>query len=70
MFLLDPDVIQRYTEILDIIFSYLIPLVKLYVIICVSLNGVSIIKDLAWLIHEIRCNAEFYAENNSKGDDK
>jgi hypothetical protein len=64
---LDPDVIERYTDIFNIIFSYVIPFVKLYLIIYIPIYGVRILRDLSWLIHEIRWNAEHYRDN--KGDD-
>jgi hypothetical protein len=53
------EIIARYTELFNIIFSFLDPVAKLTAIIL----GIGIMYDLWWIIHRIRKNAQSYDEN-------
>jgi hypothetical protein len=65
--ILNPDVIQRYTEILNILLAYVAPFAKLTAIIFGTIYGINLLMDIAWIVHQIRKNAENYL--NSKDDE-
>ena len=50
------DVLIRYSELFNIIFTFVVPVAKLAAIIC----GVLLIEDLRWIAHQIRKNASGY----------
>lgn len=50
------DFMNSYKELFNIIFTFVVPFVKLFAIG----TGVCLLIDLQWIVHQIRKNAEGY----------
>lgn len=58
------DFMNSYKELFNIIFTFVIPFVKLFAIGM----GVWLLIDLQWIVHQIRVNAEGF--QNGEGADQ
>ena len=66
MLLLTTDFAQKYTELFNIIFTYATPLFKLAFMIFGAVYGISALIDIAWIVHQIRKNAEEFNKEDEK----
>ena len=66
MLLLTADFAQKYTELFNIIFTYATPFFKLAFLIFAALSGISALIDIAWIVHQIRRNAEEFNKEDEK----
>jgi 4-hydroxybenzoate polyprenyltransferase len=55
---------ERYIAAFELVFTYVTPLIKLFVLIYGAIYGLNLLVDLAWIIHQIRKNAEDYEDKN------
>ena len=56
------EIIECYTELFDIIFTFANPIVKL----TASILGLGIGYDAWWIVHQVRKNAQSYEDGGSK----
>ena len=66
MLLLTTDFAQKYTELFNIIFTYATPFFKLAFMIFGAVYGISALIDIAWIVHQIRKNAEELNKEDEK----
>ena len=66
MLLLTADFAQKYTELFNIIFTYATPFFKLAFMIFGAVYGISALIDIAWIVHQIRMNAEEFNKEDEK----
>lgn len=64
--LLTGEFAQKYTELFNIIFTYATPFFKLAFMIFGAIYGIELLIDLAWIVHQIRKNAEAFNEEDKK----
>ena len=64
--LLTGEFAQKYTELFNIIFAYATPFFKLAFMIFGAIYGIELLIDLAWIVHQIRKNAEAFNEEDKK----
>ena len=64
--LLTGDFTQKYTELFNIIFTYATPFFKLAFMIFGAIYGIGLLIDLAWIVHQIRKNAEAFDKEDKK----
>lgn len=58
------EFIDAYRSLFDIIFTFVIPFVKLYAIAM----GIWLLIDIQWIVHQIRSNAEGYQNGDNEGE--
>ena len=64
--LLTGEFAQKYTELFNIIFTYATPFFKLAFMIFGAIYGIELLIDLAWIVQQIRKNAEAFNEEDKK----
>ena len=64
--LLTSEFAQKYTELFNIIFTYATPFFKLAFMIFGAIYGIELLIDLAWIVHQIRKNAEEFNKEDEK----
>ena len=64
--LLTGEFAQKYTELFNIIFTYATPFFKLAFMIFGAIYGIELLIDLAWIVHQIRKNAEAFNKEDKK----
>ena len=64
--LLTSEFAQKYTELFNIIFTYATPFFKLAFMIFGAIYGIELLIDLAWIVHQIRKNAEALNDEDKK----
>lgn len=55
-------IVEHYTELFDIIFTFTDPIVKL----TATILGLGIGYDVWWIVHQVRKNAQSYEDGGSK----
>ena len=64
--LLTSEFAKKYTELFDLIFTYATPFFKLAFMIFGAIYGIELLIDLAWIVHQIRKNAEEFNKEDEK----
>ena len=64
--LLTSEFTQKYTKLFDLIFTYATPFFKLAFMIFGAIYGIELLIDLAWIVHQIRKNAEAFNDEDKK----
>ena len=64
--LLTSEFAQKYTKLFDLIFTYATPFFKLAFMIFGAIYGIELLIDLAWIVHQIRKNAETFNDEDKK----
>lgn len=64
--LLTSEFAQKYTKLFDLIFTYATPFFKLAFMIFGAIYGIELLIDLAWIVHQIRKNAEEFNKEDEK----